>query len=101
MNLEKGKGTVIVCPHCGYEYLPAEIFYAESLIGRPTEVVRDVLGKILYYEYVPGHELETTEHYVCDGCGKSFIIEANTTYKAKQEQAELDFGTSFVSLLDD
>lgn len=101
MNLEKGKGTVITCPHCGYEYLPGEIFYAEALVGRPTDIVRDVLGKILYYEYKPDYELDPVEHYICDGCGKSFVIEANTTYKAKQEQAELDFTDSFSSLLED
>ena len=101
MNLEKTKGTVITCPHCGYEYLPSEIFYGDALLGQPTEIVRDVLGKILYYEYKEGHEQDLTEHYICDGCGKSFAIEASISYKAKQEQAELDFGNSFVSLLDD
>ena len=101
MGLEKTKGTIITCPHCGYEYLSGEIFYGEALVGRPTDVVRDALGKILYYEFQPGHELDTTEHYTCDNCGKSFIIDANINYKVKQEQAELDFGSSFVSLLDD
>lgn len=98
--MEKTKGTVIVCPHCGWEYLPGEIFYGEALVGRPTEIVRDVLGKILYYEYKDGYELDTTEHYICDNCGKAFTIEAAISYKAKQEQEELDFSNNSVSLLD-
>lgn len=44
--------VAIKCPHCGYEYLPAELFIADDLVGTPESngVVRDALGKILYVD---------------------------------------------------
>ena len=44
----KKNWNVIKCPHCGYEMIPAEIFYPDSLLGTPKTIVRDALGKIIY-----------------------------------------------------
>ena len=41
-----------------------------------------------------------TEHFECEECGKPFVIEANISYKAKEEEEELDFKNEYVSLLD-
>ena len=96
----KGKLSIIKCPHCGWEYLPGEIYLPEELSGRPDNIVRDALGKIIYADYVEDLEPDTTEHFVCENCGRSFVIEATTTYKTKPEEEEFDFGSATVSLLD-
>ena len=60
---------VIKCPNCKYEYLPAEIFYPQSVFGKPEHILRDNSGKIEYYE---GTEMELSETYCCDKCGQTF-----------------------------
>lgn len=84
---------VIKCPHCNWEYLPGEILYPESLIGRVkyNSVIRDPLGHILYEEYEEDREPLAEEHYECDNCGKPFVIEIETKFASKVEEEELDF----------
>jgi hypothetical protein len=95
------KSPVIRCPFCGGEYLPGEIFMPGSLIGQPTEVIRDSFGKILYEDYgTESREPDMIEHFICDYCDKPFIIEATVTYKTRTEAPENDFSTKYVSLLD-
>ena len=95
------KTPVIRCPHCGAEYLPGEVYLPGALIGQPTDVVRDSLGKILYEDYEPEtREPDLTEHFVCEYCDKPFIVEATVTYKTREESPEKDFSTKYVSLLD-
>ena len=101
------KYQVIKCPHCGYEYIPSEIFYPGDLTGGRTEsLVRDALGKILYLEYgeskyTEGRKLDPCqpEQYYCDSCDKPFIVEPVITYRVKKEVEELDFSNESVSLL--
>lgn len=95
------KTQVIKCPHCNCEYLPGEIFMPGSLIGQPTEIVKDGFGKILYEDYEPKtKEPSLTEHFVCENCNKPFIIEAIVSYKSLEESEERDFSNKYVSLLD-
>lgn len=95
------KTPVIKCPHCGAEYLPGEIYMPGSLIGQPTDVVKDSLGRILYEDYDPiSKEPDMIEHFTCEYCNKPFVVEATVTYKAKEEAPENDFSTKYVSLLD-
>lgn len=95
------KTTIIRCPHCGAEYLPGEIYMPGSLIGQPTDVVRDSLGKIIYEDYDPvDREPDPVEHFTCEYCEKPFIVEAVVTYKTKEESPERDFQSQYVSLLD-
>ena len=100
MDQNQNKSSIIKCPHCNWEYLPAEVMMPSGFLGRPESVVRDALGKILYYEY-PQEEPCQTEDYICDGCNKPFIIEPQVTYKTKKEAVELDFSQTYVSLLND
>lgn len=65
------KFEIINCPHCGYEYLPAEIFVPRAYFGRPTEIERDANGKLVSYE---GTSVDLFEKYVCDNCNKEFRI---------------------------
>ena len=46
----KEKLNIIICPNCGAEYLPAEIFLPDSFLGRPGVVDKDSSGKIIYYK---------------------------------------------------
>jgi len=91
---------IIKCPHCGWEYLPCEIYLPDYMLGRSDEVVRDPLGKIIYQDYQEGYEPDLTEHYICDNCNKPFVVEGQFTFKVKAEKAELDFSDTSASLLD-
>jgi len=93
--------ATIRCPHCGYEYVPAEIFMPGDLVGKPDQVIRDALGKIIYQDYEEDSEPLATECYCCDNCGKEFLVEPVITYKVKKQVEELDFSEQSVSLLDD
>ena len=102
MNLQVAHKTSLVkCPHCGAEYLPGEIYMPGDLIGQPTDVVRDSLGKIIYEDYLENKEPSLEERFTCEYCDKPFIIEAVITYKTKEEAPEKDFSSPYVSLLGD
>lgn len=94
------KTPIIKCPHCGANYLPGEIYMPGSLIGQPEDVVKDSLGKLLYEDYSENKEPDMVEHFICDYCDKSFIVEATITYKTREEEPERDFKNQYVSLLD-
>lgn len=89
---------IIACPHCGWEYLPCEIFYPGSSLGKSDSVIRDALGKIIYEDYF--EEPEFQEKYECDNCHKPFVTEVTLNFKACPEKEEFDFSTTTVSLLD-
>lgn len=42
------KQVALKCPHCGREYTLADIWMPGDLIGKPCDVVRDPVGKVLY-----------------------------------------------------
>ena len=94
------KSPIIRCPHCGAEYIPGEIFIPGAMLGRPEDIVRDSMGRLLYEDYEPGKEPDMIEKYICDYCDKPFIIEATITYKTREEAPENDFSQKYVSLLD-
>lgn len=72
------KKTTIKCPHCGWEYLPAEIYYPQEFLGTPEGIVHDETGAVIGFD---GEDMSTTETYVCDHCGKTFSVEACVTFK--------------------
>lgn len=95
------KTPIIKCVHCGAEYLPGEIYLPGSLIGQPDEIVKDSFGRILYEDYTTElREPDMIEHFTCEYCNKPFVIEANITYKTKEESPERDFQSQYVSLID-
>lgn len=83
------KTEVITCPHCGREYLPAEIFISDGFFGKPTFIDRDIYGKILDY---CGTNIDNTETYICDGCNKSFKITARLSFSTAEKD---DFDTDY------
>ena len=94
------KKTLIACPHCKAQYLAGEIFMPGALIGRPEDVVKDSLGKLIYVEYSDETKPNMLEQFTCDYCNKPFIIEATVAYKTLCEAPEKDFSTEYVPLLD-
>ena len=57
---------VIKCPKCGHEYLPAEVFYRDDLLGRPENIIRTENGTI---ELFTGENPNYEESFICDNCG--------------------------------
>lgn len=90
--MEEKKVPYIKCPHCGHEYTADEIFVGTELIGVSKNVIKDPLGKILYVEYADQEDEPClVEHYICDGCGRDFVIEADLTFKTHEQEEEKDF----------
>lgn len=85
----------VVCPHCGREYHPSEIFYPDFL-GKASRLIRDGAGKIIWAEFSEEPSLE--EKFVCEDCGKPFVATAEVSYSSRPEEAELDFEEEEVSL---
>lgn len=89
----------IVCPHCGYQYDPSEIYFPEELTGKAETIIRDPLGHIIYRDYKPENNPELVEHFICDHCGKAFKVSANITYTSSAEDEDKDFTEEYVSLI--
>lgn len=79
----------IKCPHCGYEYLPCEVFYPDFFLGNSKKIIRDDMGKIIYTE---GDDMQLTEEYNCDNCHKDFKVIASVSFKSESTKLEtIDF----------
>jgi rubredoxin len=78
--------TIIKCPNCGYEYLPAEIYYPDSLLGKPSDITRTPEGKIDFYT---GSTMDLTETFECPHCGCYFSV-----------SGDINFNTNIISLTD-
>lgn len=83
--------TKIVCPKCGREYLPAEIFFPDNLLGRPTDIIRDDAGKIIFFS---GTTMDLTEEFTCD-CGCCFKVEGNISFNIKTDPNK-DFDEDYI-----
>lgn len=83
--------TVIKCPKCGYEYLPAEIFFPNTLLGKPKNIIRDDAGKI---EYFSGDSLNLLEEFECENCGIEFEVLATMTFSTKYDK-KADFDEDY------
>ena len=71
------KNQKIICPFCGTEYLPGEIFLPKLFLGQPTNVERDIHGKIIWQEGVDQNLQET---FCCVNCNKDFSIKADINF---------------------
>ncbi len=98
--MDKKNWVVIKCPHCGAEYLAAEVFMPDDFAGRPDELVRDSLGKIIYADYQEDYEPLASTSFTCEFCNKPFVVEPVISYKVRKEDPEKDFSRDSVSLLD-
>lgn len=75
------RDLIVKCPECGAQYLPAEIFYPKHFFGNPKDIYKDEKNEILG---INGTEMDTTESYVCDKCGKEFVVEAIINFKVSR-----------------
>ena len=74
-------GPIIVCPHCGYQYLPAEIYLPNSFLGKPEDITREGMsGNIQYYF---GTNMNLDEKYICDCCNQPFQIHAKVQFNTE------------------
>lgn len=72
--------VIIRCPKCGYEYVAAEVFFPEDLLGKPNNIIRDDNGKIILVE---GEQPETTETFVCENCNTEFRVRLGIQTESK------------------
>lgn len=79
--------TIIKCPKCNAEYLPAEIFIPNSFLGKPNLIDKDNHGKLIYYN---GEDMNLKETYCCDYCNKTFNVSAKVQF-----QSDIDTYTDF------
>lgn len=99
-KVDETKYQVITCPYCGAQYVPAEIYMPEDLVGRTDSVIKDPLGKLMYVDYQEDHEQDLIATYRCDHCDHDFTVEASITFKSKKVDEALDFTNTSSSLLD-
>ena len=79
--------NVIKCPHCGAEYMAAEIFLPDSLLGKPHDIVKDDNGKIKSFL---GKDMNLSESYRCDYCNKKFAVQASIKFNADSKTKDFD-----------
>lgn len=89
----KQKLITITCPHCGREYLPAEIYLPNSFFGHPENIEKDSNGKIDTFE---GPTMDLNESFKCDNCDGRFEIVAQikfNTYIDQKKDFSKDYST--------
>lgn len=83
----------IICPTCGMEYLPAEIYNPSAFFGKPKCIIRDDNNKI---EHIIGNSIDCREQYICDNCDKPFSVIAKISFVSKVED---DFSDEHESII--
>lgn len=83
--MSKNFGPKIVCPYCGQNYLPGEIYIPDCFVGRPTYVEKDCYGKILYTDSHKS-EMDLKETYTCDKCNKTFKVSAVVQFRTEKKE---------------
>lgn len=78
----------IKCPHCGYEYLPAEIYNPKYFLGNPINIVRNINGEILGHE---GIEMDQSESFVCENCENIFHVTAKINFYSNDKEESKEF----------
>lgn len=81
----------IKCPHCQAEYLPAEIFLPNSLLGKPREIEKDANGQIIQYL---GTNMDPIESYRCDFCNRKFNVEMSVKFFTNSKVKNFEATTS-------
>ena len=73
------KPQYIVCPNCGAEYLPCEVYYPNQFLGKSYEIDK-IDGKIDMFN---GSNMNLEESYVCDNCETKFKVTAKVQFKTQ------------------
>lgn len=82
----------IICPECGAEYLPAEIFYPKEFFGNPHSITKDRSGKIQFFS---GINMNLSETYICDYCKTKLNVTTNIDFFVKSPQVKQSHVTKF------
>lgn len=78
---DKYNTPIIVCPHCGYQYLPAEIYLPNVFLGKPEDILREsISGEIQDYF---GNSMNLDEKYICDNCNQPFEVHAKIQFNTE------------------
>lgn len=95
VTMENKDRHIIRCPKCGAEYLPSEIMYPESLLGRETCVSKDSDGHIIFSD---GEAPSYSDEYTCDYCGCTFDVKATVSYSSEVDSLH-DFSRPYETKL--
>ena len=83
--------SVIRCPHCGTEYLPAEIYSPSYFIGKPSNIAKHNGRIISFY----GDTMDLKETYLCDTCDTKFTVRASVLFNTSiEDEMETDYHVS-------
>lgn len=93
MKKKQSKLEVIVCPYCGREYLPSEIYVPTSFVGNTRSIIRTNAGKI---DTFFGKSMDLKEEYTCDKCDGKFSVTAKVSFFTKKKE---QFSEEFTSKL--
>lgn len=91
------KDVFISCPHCGRQYLPAEIYYPNEFFGRPHDI--DRLNGLKIESYL-GQSMKLDEDYECDNCLRKFRVTAKIQFKV-DALSKYDMSKAYVTNLFD
>ncbi len=87
------KTPTIVCPICGQEYKPAEIYIPNEFFGKPKEIIKNTSGKV---DFLIGSDMNLDEYYICDNCFTPLKIHANLTFNVVAN-TDKNFNEDYVS----
>lgn len=76
----------IICPYCGAEYLPSEIYVPSAFFGKPSLIIKDDDGKLS--DIYNSDLMDLKEEYICDKCNHTFFVEANISFNTSKEHEE-------------
>lgn len=73
------KNFIVTCPECDTEYFAGEIYIPKYLLGQPTTINKDIVGKIVDWD---GLDPDVDEVFTCTRCGKQFKVHADIHFSA-------------------
>ena len=82
----------IVCPVCGAEYLPSEVYYPKDFLGQPSYISKTREGRI---EFFSGSNMNLKETYVCDFCKHTMTVKAFVNFSVDTPQLPPSHITKF------
>lgn len=82
----------IICPKCGCEYLPAEIYYPNCFLGKPKNIIKNN-NKIIAFS---NGSMDLEEEYICDNCLTKFSVIAEVKFNT-EIIVESDFTEDYIS----
>lgn len=78
--MTKNRKKFIICPNCGMEYMPGEIYFPKEFFGYQTNIIR-LDKKILTFD---GPDMNLEEEFICEGCNTKFRVNADISYTTEE-----------------